>query len=146
MRRSAIIFAPSAFRSFPPKLQTRVERTRQRVLTSGIRMRGGVLEGLQGGIRLECLCHVCCSLRLQRVVTEAANESRMDVSGGADGRHRGIWGGVLKGGEGLVLPEALGQVLGGFSVEAIHCQAANESRIEASGAADGKERGVRRRT
>ena len=46
------------------------------------------------------------------------------------------WGGVLKGGEGLVLPEALGQVLGGFSVEAIHCQAANESRIEASGAAD----------
>ena len=33
LRRSAIIFAPSTFRLFPPKLQTRVKRMRQGVLT-----------------------------------------------------------------------------------------------------------------
>ena len=34
------------------------------------------------------------------------------------------WGGVLKGGEALVLPEALGQVLGGLRVESVVAEAA----------------------
>ena len=37
------------------------------------------------------------------------------------------WGGVLKGGEGLVLPEALGQVLGGLRVELVVAEAANRA-------------------
>ena len=37
------------------------------------------------------------------------------------------WGGVLKGGEGLVLPEALGQVLGGLRVELAAAEAANRA-------------------
>ena len=63
------------------------------------------------------------------------------LTAGIEGR-----GGVLEGGEGLVLPEALGQVLGGFSVEVIHCQAANESQIDASEGADTGETDARRRT
>ena len=35
LRRSAIIFAPSTSRMFPPKLQTRIKRMRQGVLTVG---------------------------------------------------------------------------------------------------------------
>ena len=37
------------------------------------------------------------------------------------------WGGVLKGGEGLVLPEALGQVLGGLRVELVAAETANRA-------------------
>ena len=37
------------------------------------------------------------------------------------------WGGVLKGGEGLVLPEALGQVLGALRVEFVEAEAANRA-------------------
>ena len=37
------------------------------------------------------------------------------------------WGGVLKGGEGLVLPEALRQVLGGLRVELVAAEAANRA-------------------
>ena len=38
------------------------------------------------------------------------------------------WGSVLKGGEGLVLPEALGQVLGGLRVdESVAAEAANRA-------------------
>ena len=37
------------------------------------------------------------------------------------------WGGVLKGGEGLVLPEALGQVLGGLRVESVVAEAAHRA-------------------
>ena len=54
---------------------------------------------------------------VELVAGQAANESRKNTSGGADSRHIEGWGGVLKGGEGLVLPEALGQVLGGLRVE-----------------------------
>ena len=42
-------------------------------------------------------------------------------------------GRVLKGGEGLVLPEALEQVLGALRTEFVAGQAANESRMDASG-------------
>ena len=37
------------------------------------------------------------------------------------------WGGVLKVGEGLVLPEALGQVLGDLRVESVVAEAANRA-------------------
>ena len=37
------------------------------------------------------------------------------------------WGGVLKGGEGLVLPEALRQVLGGLRVESVVAEAAHRA-------------------
>ena len=42
------------------------------------------------------------------------------------------WGGVLKGGEGLVLPEALGQVLGGLCVEVVVAEAAHRAEIGVS--------------
>ena len=72
------------------------------------------------------------SLFLSKLQTRVEQKRHWVLTAGIEG-----WGGVLKGGEGLVLPEALGQVLGGFSVEVIHCQAANESQIDASEGASG---------
>ena len=53
---------------------------------------------------------------------------------GVDFKRQGVltagiegWGGVLKGGEGHVLPEALGQVLGGLRVEKVVAEAANRA-------------------
>ena len=52
---------------------------------SGEKGKRRILDGGEGGIRLERLCQVCCSLRLQRILSEAANESRFDASEGASG-------------------------------------------------------------
>ena len=57
---------------------------------SGDKGKRRILDGGEGGIRLERLCQVCCSLRLQRIRTEAANESRRDASMGADDRETGV--------------------------------------------------------
>ena len=50
------------------------------------------------------------------------------------------WGGVLKGGEGLVLPEALGQVLGGLRVKLVLSEAAHKGKTRVLAAADTFER------
>ena len=60
------------------------EWTRQGVLTAGRRARGSILDGGQGGIRLEEVSHNLCTLHLQVVTTQPANESRMDASRAAD--------------------------------------------------------------
>ena len=57
-----------------------------------------------------------------------------------------MYGGVLQLLDGAVLLEAFGEVLGGLRIELILRQAASESRIVVSAAADSMIRGVRRRT
>ena len=57
---------------------------------SGETGRGGVLELHQCGIRVERLCYVCRSLRLQFIAAEAAKESRIEVLEGADSRESGV--------------------------------------------------------
>ena len=84
MRASARCFAPSGPTPLPSNLQTGVKRTRQRVLTAGRRARGAVLDGGQGGIRLEEVSHNLCALHLQVVSTQPANESQRDASRGID--------------------------------------------------------------
>ena len=50
-------------------------------------------------------------------------------------------GGVLEGGEGRVLLQALGKVLGGLRVEFVAAEAVNGSQTEASMGPDGREKG-----
>ena len=60
------------------------------------------------------------------------------MSAGADGKER-VCGGVLEGGEGFVLPQALRKVPGGLGIEFVVHQAASASRMEASRGPDGRE-------
>ena len=57
------------------------------------------------------------------------------MSAGADGKER-VCGGVLEGGEGLVLLQALRKVLGALCTEVIVLQTASRTRIATSGGAD----------
>ena len=76
--------------------------------------------------RLPGLAKLVLGAVVEVAVLQTANRSRIDASMvltvGMEG-----WGGVLKGGEGLVLPEALGQVLGGLRVELVVAEAANRA-------------------
>ena len=92
---SATCAAPSALRALCLKLQTGVERRRQRVLTVGKHVIGGVLERLEGLVLLEALGQMLGGLRVQSVEAEAANKGNIGVSAGADGREMGM-GGVLE--------------------------------------------------
>ena len=67
------------------------------------------------------------------------------MSARADGREMGM-GGVLQGGEGLVLLETLREMLGSLGIEVIVAQTAKERQIVVSGGADSGEKGKRRRT
>ena len=71
------------------------------------------------------------SLSIQRAVAETAIERQIDTSMGLDSRKR-VCGGVLEGGEGFVLPQALRKVPGGLGIEVVARQAASASRMEAS--------------
>ena len=54
---------------------------------------------------------------------QTAKQNPITVSGGADSR-QAVRGGVLERGEGLVLLQALREVLGGLSIEFIRAQTA----------------------
>ena len=56
------------------------------------------------------------------------------------GKH--VIGGVLERLEGLVLLEALGQMLGGLRVQSVEAEAANKGNIGVSAGADGRETGM----
>ena len=58
---------------------------------------GSVLEGLQGRIGLERLCHVRRSLRFEGIVPQAANRGRKKASARADSwGKRNMSGGILE--------------------------------------------------
>ena len=73
-------------------------------------MRGDLLEGLEGLVRLKTLRNVLGALITDAVGPETASESQTGTSGGADGGET-MCGGVLERGEGLVLLQALRDVL-----------------------------------
>ena len=81
-RASEMCIAPSAPTLLSHKLPARDENRRQGLLTVGRTMYGGVPEGLEGGVGLQCLRDVLGALRTDVVVFQAAKESRMDVLGG----------------------------------------------------------------
>ena len=85
-----MIFAPLTPSRLPPMLQMRIKQRCQGVLTAGRRARGAVLDGGQGGIRLEEVSHNLCALHLQVVSTQPANESQRDASRGADSSEKGM--------------------------------------------------------
>ena len=85
-----MILAPSTFRPFEPKLQTGIKHKCQRLLTVETEAWGGVLERLEGFVRLETLCQRLCALGTDAIVEEAANKSRFGVSAAADSRDRGV--------------------------------------------------------
>ena len=72
------------------------------MLTLGEMVCGDLLEGLQGGVRLQRLGDVLGALSTDAVGPDTASESQKDTSGGADGREM-MCGGVLERGEGPVL-------------------------------------------
>ena len=59
------------------RLQTRVEWTRQGVLTVGIEASGGVLDALQRLIDLEHVGDMLCPVITKLIILDAANENRM---------------------------------------------------------------------
>ena len=67
------------------------------------------------------------------------------ASTGADSRNM-VCGGILEGGEGLVLLQALRKVLCALCTEVIVPQTASRTQIATSGGADGRKEGVRWRT
>ena len=82
---------------------------------------------------------------VESIARQAANGSRKDASEGADSRETAR-GSILKGGEGLILLQALREMLSALSTNVVVKQAANENRIDASEGADGRDRGMGRRT
>ena len=64
---------------------------------------------------------------------------------GTDSRNM-VCGGILEGGEGLVLLQALRKVLGALCTEVIALQTASRTQIATSGGADSKDKGVRQHT
>ena len=70
-------------------------------------MRGSVLEGLEGLVRLKTLRNVLGALITDAVVVQTASESQKETSRGADGREM-MCGSVHKPCEGLVCFKALG--------------------------------------
>ena len=55
-------------------------------------------------------------------------------------------GGALERGEGLVLLETGGEMLGGLRIESVLLETASEGAFRVSAALDSREKGVRRRT
>ena len=74
-------------------------------------------------------------LCIKTVVAEAANESRMGASGGADGREMRM-GGVLERLERRIGLEGLTERLCTLWTNVVVVESANESRMAASGGAD----------
>ena len=62
---------------------------RQRLLTVGTQAWGGVLERLEGLVRLEALRKVLGGLRIEFVEAEAAKREETQVSAAADSREMG---------------------------------------------------------
>ena len=87
---SATCAAPSAFRKFLWRLQTRIERNASEGANSGETGQGSVLECLEGLINFETLRDVLCPINTKFIVPNAADESRIEASAGADGRDRGM--------------------------------------------------------
>ena len=115
------------------------------MLTVGIEAWGGVLERCEGLVFGETLGDVLCALRTNVVAEQAANESRIESSGGANSGKTGL-GSVLECLEGLIDFETLRDVLGTLCTDIIVLQAANMSQMQTSEGADNRERDVRRRT
>ena len=65
------------------------------------------------------------------------NGSQMEASAGPDGG-KAASGGILKGGEGLVLLQTLRQVLCGLRIEFIEAEAVREGQTEASAGLDSR--------
>ena len=74
------------------EVQTVSERQKQTSAGADSRntMRSGVLEGLEGLVRLQALRKVLSGLGIEVVVTQTASERRKQTSGGADSRERGV--------------------------------------------------------
>ena len=121
-----MIFAPSTFRSLPPKLPTGVETNRQGALTVGKWVCSSVLELLEGLVCLKALRNVLCALITDAVETHTASESQKDTSGGADSREMmcGDLQQLLQAGVGL---QRLGDVLGALRTDAVVGKTASES-------------------
>ena len=90
----------------------------QRVLTVGFRVAGSVLELFEARICLESLAERPCTFWTDAVVPEAVNGAQISMSAGADSR-KAMTSDVLERSEGLVLLQALREVLGGLSIEVI---------------------------
>ena len=82
--------APSSPMLLALILRARAKRTRQGVLTVGKRVCGDLPEGLQGGVRLQRLGDVLCTLNTNVVVLEPVNEGQMEASAGSDGREKAM--------------------------------------------------------
>ena len=74
-------------------------------------------------------------LCIEAIDGQTAKQDPITVSGGADSRDRAS-GGVLEQSEGLVLLQALREVLGGLCIEVIIAQTAEQDPITVSGGAD----------
>ena len=85
-----MICAPSALRLIPSKLQTRVEWTRQGVLTVGREASGSIPNAGEGGVRLEEVRHDLRAINTELVASDAANENQTKASGGTDSRETGV--------------------------------------------------------
>ena len=79
-------FAPSAPRLLESKLPAGDEKQTSAAADSGKTMRGGVLEGLEGLVRLETLRKVLSGFGIETVATQTASESQKQTSGAADSR------------------------------------------------------------
>jgi len=95
---------------------------------------GGVLDARERLVDLEGLSHVLSELRAHIVLGQAARERRTEVSAAADSRKRAR-GGILELLEGLVLLEALGQMLGGLRVQSVVAETANRAVTQSAVAA-----------
>ena len=110
----------------------------------GGRAGGGVLERLEGAVLLQALGQVLGGLRVEEVFAETANEKGVGLSMATDSCQIGqvcgrrACGGILERLEGLVLLEALREMLGTLRTELVVEEAANESRVGVLVAADSK--------
>ena len=90
-----MIWAPSASSELPLKLRATSKWKCQGVLTTRKGAAESVHQLLKRRVRLESLAQRLCAFGTNVVTPEAASESQIGVSAGADGREMGM-GGVLE--------------------------------------------------
>ena len=74
-----------------PDTASESQKDTSRGIDSWGRMRGSVLERLQGGVGLQRLRNMLGALSTDPVGPDTASESQKDTSGGADSRGNDVW-------------------------------------------------------